>query len=332
MRQTRSQTIAVSSNARWRLRSDRPLAISKSKSRRQAPRVRRRLPSATAITQDATEDPIPRSPPHGLDQAADLPILDQPAAADSAAGQTPDLAREVSAGPTGEGGNLFLEHDLAEAASVGLVMEETAASGPGAPAELTNEDGEPATEGTFDSVEPAPDSVMEEAGEPVEANPIDGSRDGYPSGLVVPGTSHNPIEIEDSNEVDFNHNHARAIWSEYNLLDLFEDNNNASEQFIGPQVHDRHDRILPCRKARDQGRLQQQRDEHVGSTIRVLQAMIEQVQSRDACERVETVEVPADLLCSEIDAASVTIVMAELLCLRALDYRKHLLRSRRGDS
>jgi hypothetical protein len=50
-------------------------------------------------------------------------------------------------------------------------------------------------------------------------------------------------------------------------------------------------------------------------------SMIDQVQSRDACERGNTVEVPADLLCSEIDAASVTIVMAKLLCLRALEYR-----------
>lgn len=159
MRQTRSQAIAESFKARRRLRSDMPLAISKSKSRRQAPRVRRRLPSATAIAQDATENPIPRSPSHGLGQAADPPILDEPATADSAAGQAPDLAREVSAGPTCEGGNLLLEHDLAETASAGLVMEEAAASGPGVPAELANEDGAPAREGTFDSVEPVPDSV-----------------------------------------------------------------------------------------------------------------------------------------------------------------------------
>ena len=235
IRQTRSQAIAESSNARRRLRSDRPPAISKSNSRPQAPSVRRRLSSATAITQDATEHPTPLSPSHGLDQAADPPILDGAAAADSAAGQTPDLAREVSADPTGEGGSLLLEHDLTETASVGLVMEEATASGPGAPAELANEDGEPAREGTFDSVEPARDSVMEEAGEPIDANSLDASRDGHRS--VVPGTSQNPIEIADSNEVGFNRNHTRVIWSEYNLLDLFEESNNASEKFIGPQVH-----------------------------------------------------------------------------------------------
>jgi hypothetical protein len=131
------------------------------------------------------------------------------------------------------------------------MMEGAAAGLLGTQAELTNEDREPAREG--DAMELTPnDSGMENAGEPIEADSLDDSS--HNSGLVgVSGTSQNPIEIEDSNEVGFNYNYARQILSYYNLLELFEESNNASETYIGPHIYNCHDRQLPYRKARGQG-------------------------------------------------------------------------------
>ena len=363
MPQTRSRTITKSSKVR-QLRSGKRLPVSISTPRGKAARVHQQSPSATAIAQDAIEHPQPLGPSHGVDRATDSPISDAPAAADSAMGQALGLDREVSTSVTGEGGDLVQHRDSVEATPADLVMEGAAAGLLGTQAELTNEDREPAREGdaveltpadpvmegaaagllgtpaelTNEDREPARegdameltpnDSGMENAEEPTEADSLDDSS--HNSGLVgVSGTSQNPIEIEDSNEVGFNYNYARQILSYYNLLDLFEESNNVPETYIGPHIYDCHDRQLPYRKARGQGLQQQQRDAHVGSTIKILEAMINQVQSRYDCESVSTMEGPPSLLHSEIAAISVTIALAEVLSWHASEYRRQLLHQRR---
>lgn len=158
----------------------------------------------------------------------------------------------------------------------------------------------------------------------------DVANDHSPSSQVDQGSTWNPIEIEDSDKTGFNYNDIRSIIVDLGLLDLFEESGD-TEQFISyAHRNGNESRTLPYRESRDQARLRQRRDNHVGSTIRILHAVTDQVQSRNSCEKLDDVTgESANILKLEIAASGVTKVLIEVLQTLIADYRKDLLHSRR---
>ena len=70
-------------------------------------------------------------------------------------------------------------------------------------------------------------------------------------------------------------NYAGALLKNLELLDIFGECNE-SEQFIIRHISNSNNRrTLPSRESRSQGRLQQLRDHHTTSTIRIAEGLID---------------------------------------------------------
>jgi hypothetical protein len=147
------------------------------------------------------------------------------------------------------------------------------------------------------------------------------------------GEAQDPIEIEDFDEVRFDYSHARELLRDLHLLDLFEEESDNCEEFNSGHHRNGTDRrTFPPHKGQDQRRLQQQRDYHVGSTIRILQGLMDlmdHVQRMNTSEEEGAVRGIAELLKSEIAASGTTMVLVELIQIRTVAYRKDVLRAYR---
>jgi hypothetical protein len=151
-------------------------------------------------------------------------------------------------------------------------------------------------------------------------------------GLAISSTQA-VVEIEDS---DNEHSDEGEIISDYlyrlledhDALDPFSDSDSDSDS-SGSSIAGQT-RTLPHRRSRDQGRLHQRRGNHVASTNRILQGLIEQVQSRNTGEEAgATGGEFTKLLYSEIDATCATLTLIDFVRGRVAAYRQSLLHTRR---
>lgn len=161
----------------------------------------------------------------------------------------------------------------------------------------------------------------------------DPSNDHHSSSENIPGCSQDPLEIEDSDgedsdEAGVDSDYLKVLLTDHNLLDLLQETDSDSDSdSSGPSIAGQR-RTLPYRESRYKARLLQQRENHVGSIIRLLQGLIEQIQSRNSGEDVGATG-EGSLLDSEIGATGGTMEMIGFLQRRTAAYRKSLHHTRR---
>ena len=279
MRQTRSRNITTTANSPpnyktphvsfssiHRLRSGKSSAMSDSRPvyRRKAVYIQQQSAIAAALAQDTThrtEHPIPMNcTVDSVIGVVDPLSSTGSASAESCIQAAPDLIKEVSAGPIVEDSGL-VDLDLSGTSLTDSVIEDAAQGPAEASADLTDKDRNLASQALSDCAEL--DDVQGGLAEGMiwasahSANNYSDLASGHNSGsALVPGSSEDLIEIEDSNEIGFNYNYARAFLSDHDLLDLFEESNSSDDSIDGYISNSSECRTLPNHRGRDHGHLQ----------------------------------------------------------------------------